>query len=303
MSLVETALILLPTCVWQERAARHRDRVAAYADAFVQRRSRGVKHPVHDFLFTYYPFSPNKLKHWVPALNEELQVDASIEEASPWFTELPVICERNRLRLDLEKITPATERAAAFIEQLCGLMLERPARYSCFGLHEWAMVYRQPAEQVRHQGYQLRMSPQELAEFVESQALCCTHFDAFRFFTAEARPLNAVQPSLDTRLQNEQSGCLHANMDLYKWCTKLWPWCGSDLLADTFLLAMQSREMDMRASPYELRHLGYAPIRIETTAGREQYRAEQQQLQDKAHPLRQQVRAAARAILDAAATP
>jgi hypothetical protein len=136
---------------------------------------------------------------------------------------------------------------------------------------------------------------------VESQALVCTHYDAFRFFAPSARPLNATQPTLETRLQNEQSGCLHANMDLYKWATKLWPWCGGELLADAFVLALEGREMDMRASPYDLREMGYEPIRIETAAGRERYRAEQQALQEKAQPVRARLLAAADAILAAAA--
>ena len=283
------------------RVDLHRARVAEYADAFVRRRSRGEKHPVHDFLFTYYPFSPNKLKHWVPALGEVLEMDAAAAEKYPWLLDLPLCQNDGELLLDANRIDKAALRAAMLIEQLCAALLERAPRFSCFGLHEWAMVYRQPAEQVRHQGYELRLSAEALAEFVEAQPLNCTHYDAFRFFTPEARPLNAIQPTLETRVQNEQSGCLHANMDLYKWCTKLWPWCGSELLADTFLLALEGREMDMRASPYELRHLGYEPIAIETTAGREQYRLEQQALQEKAQPLRVRVKAAAQAVMNAAA--
>lgn len=302
MSLVEAEPSILSTCVWQVRATAHGHRVAGHADAFVKRRSRGEKHPVHDFLFTYYPFSPSKLKHWVPALGEALQLETTTREEHPWLFDLPVKVDGCVLSLDSDRLDAATLRAASFIERLCGAMLERPARFSCFGLHEWAMVYRQPQEQVRHQGYELRMSPEVLAEFVEAQSLVCTHYDAFRFFTPEARPMNAIQPTLETRLQNEQSGCLHANMDLYKWATKLWPWCGSELLADTFLLALQGREMDMRASPYELRHLGYEPIAIETPAGREQYRAEQQALQDKAQPLRARLMTAAETIRSAAAT-
>ena len=30
------------------------------------RRQRGVKHPVHDFLFTYYSFRPAQLRRWSP---------------------------------------------------------------------------------------------------------------------------------------------------------------------------------------------------------------------------------------------
>jgi hypothetical protein len=158
------------------------------------------------------------------------------------------------------------------------------------------MVYQQPREQVRHQGYELRLSPEALAEFVRSQTVCCSHYDAFRFFTPEARPMNVFQPVLETRLEMEQGGCLHTNMDLYKWSAKLWPWVGSSLVGECFALALEGRDLDMRASPYELRHLGYEPIRIETPEGRAQYELEQKSLAEKATPLRERLGKAATLI-------
>jgi hypothetical protein len=181
-------------------------------------------------------------------------------------------------------------REAAWTAQLCANILHRPARFVCHGLHEWAMVYKLSAEQVRHAGCELRMPPQALAEFVESQTVCCTHYDAFRFYTPEARPLNTMQPSFESRMTMEQAGCLHANMDLYKWAYKLWPWVGSDLVADAFEVAIAGRAMDMRASPYDLAALGFAPIRIETEEGRAQYRTEQRRIAELAEPVREKLR-------------
>ena len=60
----------------------------------------------------------------------------------------------------------------------------------------------------------------------------CSHFDAFRFFTAPARPLNVLAPTRETQHALEQPGCLHANMDLYKWAYKLSPLVPSELVAD-----------------------------------------------------------------------
>ena len=71
---------------------------------------------------------------------------------------------------------------------------------------------------------------------VEGLPVCCTHFDAFRFFTPAAQPLNRVQPSRATAPEHEQRGCLHANMDLYKWAFKLAPFAPSELIADGFAL-------------------------------------------------------------------
>ena len=256
------------------RAELHRARVSRYAQEFLLRRASGRKHPVWDFLFTYYNFSPAKLMTWVPGVVQP-------DEQSGW--EAPPLSERIR-------------KEAGWTAQLCQNIQHRPARFVCHGLHEWAMVYKQTADQVRHSGYELRMSPEALKRFLESQTICCTHYDAFRFYTPEARPLNTHQPSFETRLQMEQGGCLHANMDLYKWAYKLWPWIGSDLVADAFEVAVEGRTMDMRASPYDLAELGFTPIRIETEEGRAEYRAEQRRIAALAEPVRAKLEAAARAL-------
>lgn len=70
----------------------------------------------------------------------------------------------------------------------------------------------------------------------------------------------------------EQPGCLHANMDLYKWAYKFQSWIGSDLVGETFLLAWEIRQLDMQASPYDVREFGLEPVRIETESGRTEYR-------------------------------
>ena len=148
------------------------------------------------------------------------------------------------------------------------------------------MVYRQTPEQVRHNAYPLRFDAAELARIVEANAICCTHFDAFRFFTSPARPLNRLQPTRTDTAQLEQRGCLHANMDLYKWSFKLAPFAPSELIADCFELARDIRELDMRASPYDLRALGFEPIPIETPAGRATYEQRQRAFAARSTPLR-----------------
>lgn len=288
---------------WTSRADAHAARVGPWCDAFVDRRSRGQKHPVDDFLFTYYNFSPAKLKQWMPSLHEELEVSAAALEAHPWLQGRWTMMGEGVLRLDPNKIDEPVHRAAAFIASLSANILARPARLRCFGLHEWAMVYRLTPEQVRHSGYRLRLPPKEISEFIEGQTICCSHYDAYRFFTPEAAPLNTLQPTLDSRLDNEQGACLHANMDLYKWAYKLWPWCGSDLIADTFLLALEGRNLDMRASPYELSEMGYTPVRVETEEGRQQYVIEQQALAAKSIPVRERVRDIAAQICAIQALP
>lgn len=283
---------------WQARQKAHLNRVETLADAFVQRRSRAEKHPVHDFLFTYYNVSPAKLKQWLPPMGVQIAVEESDFITMPWLLTAPVIRQANVLQLDTCVLRPHIQDLARWIRTLCQSIQSRPGRFRCYGLHEWAMVYQQTAEQVRHQGYELRMPPDKLASFVQAQSLCCSHYDAYRFFTPEALPLNQWQPVLETRLEMEQGGCLHANMDLYKWSSKLWPWVGSDLIGECFAHACEGRDLDMRASPYDLKHLGYEPILIETPEGRACYEKEQRDLALKAQPLRQRLLEAADQVLN-----
>ena len=87
----------------------------------------------------------------------------------------------------------------------------------------------------------------------------------------------------------EQPGCLHANMDLFKWCMKLQPLVPSDLVSACFELAWRAREIDMRASAYDVRPMGYEPICIETTAGRREYVGYQKEIAGAARPLRERL--------------
>jgi hypothetical protein len=148
------------------------------------------------------------------------------------------------------------------------------------------MVYK--GQEVRHEKTTpLRLPQSEIDAIVESRPLTCTHFDAFRFYAIDAKPLNKHEPTLESRPELEQPGCIHANMDLYKWAFKAMPWIGSDLLLKCFRLALFAREIDMRASPYDLSSYGeYEPVLIETANGRSLYEKLQREVADRAAPLR-----------------
>lgn len=274
---------------WTSRVKEHSLLLSPFADAFHKRRSLKLSHPVHDFLFTYYSFSPQKLKQWVPSFEENLECSSQLWEDYPWLNEYWFSFDGRQLSLNRERVQGNIIGLTKFVENLCSNIMQQPPRFSCFGLHEWAMVYKLTPEELRHKNHTLRLSPQEIANFIESQTLCCSHYDAFRFFTKEASPLNTITPRLDTRLQNEQGGCLHVNMDLYKWSTKLWPWVGSDFIRKAFFHALEGRELDMRASPYGLSAEGFSPICIETEEGRKQYQKEQRKYAERAIPLRKEL--------------
>ena len=173
-----------------------------------------------------------------------------------------------------------------FIRDLLARTAARPAQLGCFGLHEWAMVYRQEPEQVRHADWPLRLGSEGTDRVVEQHQIRCSHFDAYRFFTPPARPLNVLTPTREAQPALEQPGCLHANMDLYKWAYKLSPGVPSDLTLDCFELAREVRELDMRAAPYDLRELGVDPVRIETSEGKAEYVAAQRAFSQRAQALR-----------------
>jgi hypothetical protein len=63
----------------------------------------------------------------------------------------------------------------------------------------------------------------------------------------------------------------------------------SALVMECLELAAQARELDMRASPYDLRNYGFDPIAIETPAGRAEYVRIQQQVAERAAPLRERL--------------
>lgn len=267
---------------WLARRAAHEARVRAWTDPHQARQARGEKHPVEDFLFEYYRFRPSWLRRWHPGPDIVLLGDAARE-----FLRWPEYHEAaGGVAVNPAAFDPKRRDTLAWLAGLLRATAERPPQFACFGLHEWAMVYRQTPGEVRHNQWPLRFPPDELARIVEAQPVRCSHFNAFRFFTAPARPLNRLQPERATAAQFEQRGCLHANMDLYKWAFKLAPFTPAELIADCFAFARDIREVDMRASPYDFRALGYAPIAIETPEGRAEYEAHQRAFAERSQPLR-----------------
>jgi hypothetical protein len=244
-----------------------------------------VAHPVEDFLFTYYAQRPAALRRWHPGYGVAL-ADGAPYSGLRGYGALPT---------NPDAVTVTQEHLAGrrpLLEELRTLMAvtaARPAQLSCFGMHEWAMVYRRPAGGIRHRGTPLRLGGTDTDRVVESHRVTCTHFDAFRFFSDEARPLNTLQPSSEDRPAFEQPGCLHAGMDLYKHAYRLSPLVCSDLVADCFELARDIRVLDMRASPYDLTGLGYAPVPVETPGGKAEYVAAQRVFAQRAAPLRERL--------------
>ncbi|MEO5778954.1 3-methyladenine DNA glycosylase [Arthrobacter sp. PAMC25284] len=265
---------------WLPRQAAHEQRVRRYADPYLARRSGGRKHPVEDFLFTYYTQKPGQLLRWHPGAGVMLSGPAAAERTG-WKHYRAA----NDGELAAAGLPPGTAAVTVDVDafllgrgealKFAGIILAgtaaRPAQFGCFGLHEWAMVYRQDKFELRHEYLRLRLGADHTDQVVEENRIRCSHFDAFRFYTPDAVPLNSLEPSRDNQRTMEQPGCLHANMDLYKWAYKLAPVLPSELVMDCFELSWRIRAMDMRASPYDLAEWGYPAIRIETPEGKADY--------------------------------
>jgi hypothetical protein len=269
---------------WLPRAAAHEARVDAWLQPHLERRRRGEKHPVEDFLFDYYHHSPAQLRRWSPGLGPRLDGPEALRryaDLADWV-----------LTADGHGVTPDPARAARHqgrcsdASRLLRATAGRAPAYGCFGLHEWAMVYRLPADAVRHEQLPLRLGSARTDAVVEAHPLRCTHVDAFRFFTPEAVPRNATTPTRQGQSRDEQPGCLHAGMDLYRWAALLGPFVASELVADCFAHAREIRAVDMRASPYDLSELGYPAIQVETAEGRAEYVRHQRDFAERGEALR-----------------
>ncbi|WP_460749857.1 3-methyladenine DNA glycosylase [Nocardiopsis oceani] len=274
---------------WRGRAEQHAQRVDALVGDHLRRRRAGERHPVEDFLFTYYNLKPAQLRRWHPGAGSVLLGEGARERLSErFYTEVD-----GGVGLDVPGFL-AARPVLDFVERLLTSVAERPAHLGCFGLHEWAMVYR--TEDVRHSQVPLRLGHKGTDRVVESHRIQCSHFDAFRFFTEEARPRNTLQPTREAQAELDQPGCLHANMDLYKWAYKLAPAVPSELVVDCFELSKEIRTLDMRASPYDLVEWGYEPVRIETAEGKAAYMEYQRDFAERGAVLRERLLAVCRTL-------
>lgn len=274
---------LLEESVWKSLMKSHKAELAALLDPYLKKRSMQQKDPVLDFLFEYYAFRPSHLRRWTPGIGVSLEINENPE--LPEVSELSV--SNHLAYLDPNHFPVKRLKSLRWTLDLLKKSTQNKPLFGCFGMHEWAMVYR--AGQVRHEQIPFRLSDDEIAEFVESRPLLCTHFDAFRFFTENAKPMNRNELSRENFQDMEQPGCLHTNMDLYKWAFKFYPWLSSELIRKAFLNAVETRKVDMKASPYDAREFGLEPIKIETEEGRKVYLEKQTEIFERSMPIREEL--------------
>jgi hypothetical protein len=263
----------VPRDAWRVEAEAHAERADALTAVWREAHGRGEKHAIEDFLFTYYPTRVAQLRRWHPGPGAVLQVAPDDERTGwRWYRRVELPDGGVGVTLDVAAFLADRGDSVRFVRGLVAATASRPGTFGCFGLHEWAMVYRDTdAGRDHRHPLPLRLGHAGTDEVVERHKITCSHFDAFRFFTPEARGLNQARPTREHQPAMEQPGCLHANMDLYKWASKLGPAVPGELLLDAFELARDIRYTDMQASPYDVSSYGLDAISIETPGGKAQY--------------------------------
>ena len=284
--------LVLPESGWRARRAAHEADVDDLLADHRRRAERGIAHPVDDFLWQYYTYRPAQLRRWHPGHGVVLtgEVDDVLRQRD--YRAVP-----GGAAVDTDAVL---QRRSVTVERSRDLLVavaQRPGRFGCFGMHEWARVH--GVRDHRHP-LPLRLGQQETDRVLGELGAHCTHYDAFRFFTPSGRPLNDRALTREDQLDLEQPGCLHANMDLYRIAYKLSPLVDSALVLACFLLARDIRDLDMAASPYDVSRYGLQPVQVETAVGRAEYAAAQRSFQDRAAPLRDHLRGAVDAVLAAA---
>ncbi|MGY1620321.1 3-methyladenine DNA glycosylase [Geodermatophilus sp. SYSU D00691] len=279
--------------VWQERSRLHAERADALTAGHRARRATGERHAVEDFLFEYYSTRPSLLRRWHPGAGVVLApADGGPAPHADW--RWYATGDDGAVRLDVAAFAADRGDTVRFVHRLLSATAARQVHTGCFGLHEWAMVYRQDGH--RHP-LPLRLGQAGTDAVVEAHPVRCSHFDAFRFFTPAAVPLNRLQPTRATQVDLEQPGCLHASMDLHKWAGKLAPAVPGELALDCFELARDVRLLDMQASPYDLSSYGQPAVAVETAEGKAEYVRRQRAFAERAAGLRERLIAVCAGLL------
>ncbi|MFG1938662.1 3-methyladenine DNA glycosylase [Micromonospora tulbaghiae] len=289
----------IPAAGWLPLMEAHEKRADSLTAGHRARKVTRERHAIDDFLYDYYGTRPSVLRRWHPGVG--ISLEPGPHGSAPhrqwrWYA----TDADGLVSFDIAAFLADRAESVRFIHRLLSAISSRPAFTGCFGLHEWAMVYRQ--REHRHP-LPLRLGQEGTDAVVESHQIRCTHFDAFRFFTPDAVSLNRLQPTRESQVELDQPGCLHASMDCHKWATKLGPAVPGDLALDCFELARDIRLLDMQASPYDFSSYGEPAVAIETPEGKAEYVARQREFSQRAGRLRARLIDVCAALLEGAEPP
>src|SRR5450759_5730278 len=117
---------------WRPLEAAHHARIDNVTAPHLSRRQGARTHPVEDFLFTYYMYSPAQFRRWHPDVGVVLE---GADERAEWtfYRYADGIAA-----VDLDAFLAARAPRIRFVRELLSATMARPAQLGCFGLHEWA---------------------------------------------------------------------------------------------------------------------------------------------------------------------
>jgi hypothetical protein len=175
------------------------------------------QHPIYNFIHTYYRYSTQNVKKYSPGLDIVMKV-IDIDDDRSHLNQKYLKSSAEGYYYELPREDSPTSKfgwiSLSKTRDLLHSTANKQPFYGCFGLHEWAMLYSgrrdtsKKTEERHQKELPLRVSQEVIDAAVESSnALKCTHYDAFRFFHPAAQPLNAVSMmTRDFQKENEQPG-------------------------------------------------------------------------------------------------
>jgi hypothetical protein len=219
---------------WLQTAKFERNRVNSL---LIPGEYQDRNHPIYNFIFVYFFFNRKILFQYSPGIDVEIESNHDPKELvtinlAPELQ--PVSSHRDNLAVTSIEKKLSKKFLQRTLHILKSIQSKTPS-FWCFGLHEWAMQYHStqqtltlPQKNSSFQSLPLRVTQEQIESLInpirhEAQSsvprLRCTHYDAIRFFTPSSAPLNVVSPSptRSTVDQYDQPGCIHVNMDLFKY--------------------------------------------------------------------------------------
>ena len=191
----------------KESALRHREEmvnllypVGKSGNSLKERQHLVHNHPIYNFLHTYYRYSTDSLLKYSPGLlmvsNRLVGATQSDLDEGLLHDQYLVFDREGGARYDIKELAGESKQSRKKLDtlkrnlQILKSSSQRQPLFSCYGLHEWAMLYK---NNEKHQNaLDTRLSQEQIDAVVENNPLRCTHYDAFRFFAKDAQGLNRL---------------------------------------------------------------------------------------------------------------
>ena len=202
--------------VWRARRTAHERRVDELDHAAPRTAAARREAPVEDFLFDYYSYRPGQLRRWHPGAGVTLSGESAHEYLrQPGYVETP-----DGITLDVDAFLARRGDTVRWVHDLLRRTAERPATsaVSACTSGRWSKAASR------------RRTAQRLATTSHAREAGRDRRGARRpvqplrrvpFLHRAGAAANVLRPARETQHELEQGGCLHANMDLYKWAYKL----------------------------------------------------------------------------------